>query len=159
VSKLLTGICVTLLLAFLAEGWYLGHAQGELFDTKRQLVEEAGRNASLKQQLQARDDELLSIKVQLEEAQPRHFSSLEELQSWLASDDTNQMQYSGGEFNCINFALMLQERALADGYILSTEVLPVGAHWVNTAVIGDRIYLIEPQDDGIILEQSINSRS
>jgi len=69
------------------------------------------------------------------------------------------MEYSSDEFNCINFALMLQQRALDSGYILSTEVLPVAAHWVNIAVIGDRIYVIEPQDDRIILEKRINRRS
>jgi len=32
-------------------------------------------------------------------------------------------------------------------------------HWANIAVIGDRIYLIEPQDDRVILEKKINRKS
>ena len=162
-SKLLLGVCMALVLTSLAGGWYLGQLQCELIETKAELVVVENSVSTLEDQLSIRDSQLLYKKQELEKmqqelqaARPRHFNSLEELKTWLTSDDTDQMQYSSDEFNCIDFALMLQDRALADGYILSTEVLPVAAHWANIAVIGDRIYLIEPQDDSVILEKKIN---
>ncbi|MBA7689050.1 hypothetical protein ES703_97544 [subsurface metagenome] len=165
-SKLVVGVCIALLAAFLGEGWYLGQIQSELMETKAELATVENNIAALQDELTVRDSELVSIKQELEQtqeklekAQPRHFNSLEELEEWLAEDDTDQMQYSSDEFNCIDFALMLQEHALTNGYILSTEVLPVAAHWVNIAVIDDRIYIIDPQDDRIILEKRINRRS
>ena len=159
-SKLLGG-SIALLVVFLAGGWYLGQVQSELMETQMNLVVAQNSITALKHQLAARDNEVLSIKAQLEEArqaetQPRHFSSLEELKTWLARDNTNENQHSPGNFSCVDFALMLQQHALADGYILSTEVLPVGAHWVNAAVIGDTAYYIEPQEDQIILEKKID---
>jgi len=162
-SKLLLGVCMALVLTSLAGGWHLGQLQSELMETKAELVVAENRITALQSYLAIRGSELLSKKQELEKTQqelqaarPRHFNSLEELKTWLARDDTDQMVYAKDEFNCINFALTLEDRALADGYILSTEVLPVAAHWVNIAVIGDRIYLIEPQDDSVILEQKIN---
>jgi len=155
-SKLFGGICIALLVAFLAGGWHLGQLQSELVETKMNLAAAEDGIAVLQDELADRGTELLSIKQELDKAQPRHFNSWEELEVWLANDDTNQREYSSDEFNCINFALMLQQRALDSGYILSTEVLPVGTHWGNIAIIGDRIYLIEPQDDRIILEKQIN---
>jgi len=159
----LRGAIIALLVVFLAGGWYLGQVQSELMETQMNLVADQNSITALKNQLAARDSELLSIKTQLEEArhhtaetQPRHFSSLEELKTWLARDNTNESQYSPSNFNCVDFALMLQKHALVDGYILSTEVLPVGAHWVNVAVISDSAYFIEPQDDSIILEKKVS---
>ena len=159
----LFGGSIALLVVFLAGGWYLGQAQSELVETQMNLVATQNSVTALKNQLVARDNELLSIKAQLEEArddtaetQLKHFSSLEELKTWLARDSTNENQYSPSNFNCIDFALMLQKHAVVDGYILSTEVLPVGAHWVNVAVIGDSAYFIEPQDDSLILEKKVS---
>ena len=134
----------------------MGQVHSELVETEMGLLAAENATAALEDRLATRESELLSLKQELEEAQPRYFSSTEELEVWLANDDTNQMEYSSDEFNCIDFALTLQQRALDSGYILSTEVLPVAAHWVNIAVIGDGIYLIEPQDDRIILEKRIN---
>jgi len=158
----LFGGSIALLVVFLAGGWYLGQAQSELVETQMNLVAAQNSITTLKEQL-TRDNELLSIKAQLEEArhdtaetQLKHFSSLEELKTWLARDSTNENQYSPSNFNCVDFALTLQKHALVDGYILSTEVLPVGAHWVNVAVIGDSAYFIEPQDDSLILEKKVS---
>jgi len=137
-GKLLWGMCIALLFTSLAGGWHLGQLQSELMETKAELVAVENSVSTLEDQLSSRDSELLSKKQELEKTQqelqvarPRHFNSLEELKAWLASDDTDQMQYCRNEFNCISFALMLQDRALADGYILSTEVLPVAAHWAR----------------------------
>jgi len=150
---------IALLLIILVASWHLGQVSCELFEVKMQLGAAENTNARLLEDLAMRDSEFLSLKQELKalhqlvntQEQPRYFKSLDELKAWLAEDDTNQIQYSD-EFNCIDFALQLQERALADGYILSTEVLPIAYHWANIAVIGDAFYIIEPQDDRILFE-------
>ena len=169
-------ICIGFLLVFLVGGWHLGQVYGELCSTRIDLITTQNQNIAMQSYLAIQGNELLAtkqelnrakreleqsksdLKVDLKIAQPRRFNSLEELQAWLAEDDTNQMEYCN-EFNCIDFALQLQERALADGYILSTEVLPVAYHWANIAVIGDVYYIIEPQDDRILLEVNICHQS
>ena len=159
---------IALIFILLVGSWHLGQVSSELFETKIQLAAAENTKARLLENLAIQGSELLSLKQELEELSRqfentqqeekqtglRHFNSLDELQAWLAEDDTNQMEYCE-EFNCIDFALQLQERALADGYILSTEVLPVAYHWANIAVIGDVYYVIEPQDDRILLEVNI----
>jgi len=48
-SKLLGGVCIALLLTFIAGGWHLGQVQSELIETKTQLVEAWNRIAHLEQ--------------------------------------------------------------------------------------------------------------
>lgn len=104
----------------------------------------------------------------------RDFQSLDDLKAWLAQDDTNEWiilkpQGPDGEivFNdqCEDFALQLQRRAEKAGYRLSFYPmdreeyfqmfgvwLPVGkTHAMNLAIIGNEIYLIEPQTDEVWL--------
>ncbi|MBA7558313.1 hypothetical protein ES705_51112 [subsurface metagenome] len=175
-NKVLSAICIALLFALVAVSWHLGQIQGELIETRVKAQRQAAALeqgiTALERQLAMRENELLAMQDELDKARqeleemqqkvedglPRHFSSLAELKTWLANDGTDELEYSRDQFNCIAFALRLQERALTDGYILSTEVLPVAAHWVNIAVIDDTIYVIEPQDDSIILEKKINRR-
>jgi len=157
-------LCIIFLFILLIGGWYLGQVRGELFEARVNLVTVENNKARLIKYLEIRGSELFSLQQELEELPPqfentevkqvRHFNSLDELEEWLAEDDTDQLLYSD-EFNCIDFALQLQERALADGYILSTEVLPIAYHWANIAVVGDVFYIIEPQDDRIILKVGI----
>ena len=85
---------------------------------------------------------------------PREFESLGEFWDWIDEDDTNLQEYDRVEFNCIDFSLQLQRRALEDGYIVSTEVLPVAAHWVNAVVIDGVVYFVEPQNDRVILSRA-----
>jgi hypothetical protein len=84
----------------------------------------------------------------------RQFKSLSELQSWLAEDDTDSYAYIPVEFDCEDFAMMLQRNSLNDGYIISVELVDTNwdgyiDHAMNTAIIGNSIYLIEPQTDGV----------
>jgi len=103
-----------------------------------------------------------------------HFQNLVELEQWLenfgeldirfnvAEEETGQLIK---EFDCDDYALRLQEEALRDGYIISFEViryreyndlfkqkrLPYGAtHAVNSAVVGNEVYYIEPQTHEIV---------
>ena len=99
------------------------------------------------------------------------FGSLEELEEWLVFDDTNEylimkadeegvISFSGV---CEDYAMQLQERALADGYKMSfyyvdriemwqrfrVRLERGKAHAMNLTIIGNYIYIIEPATDGI----------
>lgn len=89
---------------------------------------------------------------------PVHFGSLGELEDWLAEDDTNTNpeHLTQGELDCDDYALTLQKHALEDGYLISVHLFDtVGDglfnHMANIAVIGNDIYRIEPQTDGVTL--------
>lgn len=94
----------------------------------------------------------------------RNFNDLEELKQWLAAVATNTttifFQLPDATVDCDDYALGLQRKALADGYILSFQVtsrseynavfqgkLPLGQslHAINLAIIGNDVYYIEPQ--------------
>ena len=103
----------------------------------------------------------------------RHFQYLNELERWLTNevlnisfnivdDETGQRINT---FDCEDYALKLQERALGDGYLMSFEVIyPVEynalfkqgrisndtIHAVNLVIIGNKVYYIEPQNHEIV---------
>ncbi len=99
----------------------------------------------------------------------RDFNDLEELKQWLVAVEMNTstvyFQSADAAIDCDDYALDLQRKALADGYIMSFEViarseynplfksdLPPGQslHAVNLAIIGNNVYYIEPQTDEIV---------
>ena len=89
----------------------------------------------------------------------RDFVSLEELETWLALDDTDEFVFffadeSGNavpsdRYDCDDYARQLQQRAAASGFHLSLNIVGTGAgrHMVNLAVIGDSVFHVEPQTD------------
>jgi len=89
------------------------------------------------------------------------FSSKEELEKWLAEDDTEKNIYffvradgtevSSDEYDCDDYALDLQKRALKDGYLMSASVVEKGdqLHMINLVTIGNDVYYIEPQTDEV----------
>lgn len=79
----------------------------------------------------------------------RNFSSIEELELFLAEDNTNEYEYISNEFDCDDFALMLQRNALEKGYIINCQTL-FTAHVLNMVIINNEIYYIEPMTDEII---------
>ncbi len=79
----------------------------------------------------------------------RNFSSIEELELFLAEDNTNEHEYIRNEFDCDDFALMLQRNALEKGYIMNCQTL-FTAHVLNMVIIDNEIYYIEPMTDEII---------
>jgi hypothetical protein len=79
----------------------------------------------------------------------RNFSSVEELELFLAEDNTNEHEYIESEFDCDDFALMLQRNALEKGYIMNCQTL-FTAHALNMVIIDNEIYYIEPTTDEII---------
>ncbi len=94
----------------------------------------------------------------------RNFSDLEELKQWLIEVDANTttiyFQSPGDTVDCDDYAIALQQKALADGYLISLEIIetseynrlfksnelpPNSLHAINLAIIGNDIYYIEPQ--------------
>lgn len=87
-------------------------------------------------------------------AVPMAFTSLEELQIFLKESNEDAKKYKPVVYDCDDFARSLQVEALRwrGGRILNVqyEVLPDGrGHALNTAIIGNDWFKIEPQTDQI----------
>jgi len=83
----------------------------------------------------------------------REYPNLTTLQQWLEQDDTDSHQYDSGIWDCDDFALELQARALASGWVVSIQYdrAETSAHMYNTAKIGNNYYRINPQTDKVRL--------
>jgi peptidoglycan hydrolase CwlO-like protein len=79
---------------------------------------------------------------------PRHFGTLSELTDWLQKDNTDTQYASVG---VLQRALILQVRALRDGFLLpvSIEANSDGVFVANVAIIGDTVYDVTSRTDGI----------
>ena len=92
----------------------------------------------------------------------RNFDSLDELEQWLnnANIAVLRFQTTDTKMDCDDYALDLQQKAMSDGYIMSFEVIhpdeynklfetgklpPNSLHAINSVVIGNNVYYIEPQ--------------
>ena len=98
----------------------------------------------------------------------RNFTNRTELEQWL--EERNQLtsirfRQKDIIIDCDDFALELQQAALADGFIISFEIinsreynelfstqLPEGQalHAINLSIIGNDVYYIEPQTSEIV---------
>ncbi len=105
----------------------------------------------------------------------RHFQNLDELEQWLGNIGAldigfdvvdKEMEQRIKRFDCDDYAVRLQEKALMDGYIISFEVIhspeynalfkqkriPNGAiHAINSVILGNEVYYIEPQTHELVL--------
>jgi len=91
----------------------------------------------------------------------REFTSLEELKTWLAEDDTDEYVYlwagedgvlrQSDKYDCDDYALQLQRRAAKSGFLMSATIIEKQGkpHMINLANIGNDIYYIEPQTDQV----------
>ncbi len=91
----------------------------------------------------------------------KEFSSQEDLEKWLAEDDTETTVFffvvddgtevSSDEYDCDDFALALQRRASKDGFLMSVTITQKNnqPHMINLATIGNDVYYIEPQTDEV----------
>ena len=88
----------------------------------------------------------------------KQFESEEELIEWLNTDKTDELPYIRDLFECENFARTLMRHALEDGHYMSFQVLKnytrpeteefiEGPHAINSTIIGNYIYFIDPQTD------------
>ncbi len=93
----------------------------------------------------------------------RNFSGLRELEQWLEDKKnvtTIRFQSPNVTIDCDDYALEMQQKALADGYIMSFEVIgrseynslfktelppTQSLHAINLVIIGNDAYYIEPQ--------------
>jgi len=105
----------------------------------------------------------------------REFQSLEELEQWLVNIEVLDIHFDMVDketgqhikgFDCEDYAIRLQEKALRDGYVMSFEVIrPVEynalfkqkripadkIHAINSVIIGNEVYYIEPQTREVVL--------
>ena len=88
----------------------------------------------------------------------KQFDSEEELIEWLNTDKTDELPYIRDMFECENFARTLMNHTLKDGHHMSFQVLKnytrpdnkefiEGPHAINSTIIGNYIYFIDPQTD------------
>ena len=108
-------------------------------------------------------EHIKSVPVEL-----RDFNELEELKQWLGNNKnvtTVRFQSPDAIVDCDDYALELQYKALADGFIMSFEISGESAYntlfktalppnqslrAINLAIIGNDAYYIEPQTDEVV---------
>ncbi|MDH5695994.1 MAG: hypothetical protein OEZ00_05250 [Dehalococcoidia bacterium] len=89
------------------------------------------------------------------------FTSLEELKTWLAEDDTDEYVHlvagkdgvcrQSDKYDCDDYAFQLQRRAAESGFLMSVVIIQKQGkpHMINLTCIGNDIYYIEPQTDRV----------
>ena len=98
----------------------------------------------------------------------RNFTDLEELKQWMEgrkSVTTVRFQTNDTLSDCDDYALELQQQALADGYVMSFQIIepdkynslfergklpPNTLHAINLVLIGNTAHYIEPQTGEIV---------
>ena len=82
--------------------------------------------------------------------QVREFTSYDDLIAWLKQDDTHEQVYSP-TFECVDFAFMMSEHAIKDGYWIFPAVDLSDGHMRCITLIGNDLYAIEPQNNTVSL--------
>ena len=163
-------ILATLALVFCAGG-YLGQAT---LEPKAVIDHEIRTVPQVIERVEFQPVEKIVVE-RIETYQPlRHFRNLDELEGWVrnigvldirfdvVNEETSQRIK---KFDCEDYAIRLQEKALSDGYIMSFEVIhsaeynalfkqkqiPSGAiHAINSVILENEVYYIEPQTCEIV---------
>jgi hypothetical protein len=78
------------------------------------------------------------------------FASYNNLIAWLKTDNTHKQVYSS-TFTCVDFASMMAEHAIRDGYWIFPAIVLTDNHMECIAPIGNDIYTIEPQTNAVTL--------
>ena len=108
-------------------------------------------------------------RVQLVHVELRNFTDLNELEQWLeGGEDVTTVRFQSEGIlapDCDDYALELQRKALADGYVMSFQIIapeqynnlfqngklpPDVLHAINLVIIGNSAYYIEPQTGEIV---------
>lgn len=99
--------------------------------------------------LQARISEL-EKKLQRQN-ELRVFESPDELKEFLYNDETDRRPYIHNDFDCEDFAMALMRNAVAKGYFMGLYFYDTGTigHIANATIVGDIVYIVEPQYDTI----------
>jgi len=82
--------------------------------------------------------------------QANEFASCKDLITWLKKDNTHAQLYSS-TFECVDFAMMMSEHAIKDGYWIFPAVDLANGHMQCIAPIGNNLYAIEPQTNAVSL--------
>jgi hypothetical protein len=90
------------------------------------------------------------VPVLLQSDKIKEFASLSDLLSWLQQDNTHTQVYSS-TFTCTDFALMMSEHAIQDGYWIFPAVDLSDGHMRCITLIGNDLYAIEPQINTVTL--------
>jgi len=108
-----------------------------------------------------------------------HFENMNNFEQWLSNVNLikigfnviDQSNNNISKFDCDDYARSLQDKAIQDGFIVSFEVIrsseynslfkekkiPAGAiHAINSAIIGNEVYYIEPQTKEIVFVANID---
>ena len=120
----------------------VANLQSELNDATAKLAQAYAEIAGLTDANTALTEELNTIK------DPRHFNSLQELETWLENDDTNTAYSS---LSAQAKAYVLQVKALRDGFILSA-CIDWDSKYIyswNVAIVGDTVYSVNAATDKI----------
>jgi hypothetical protein len=78
------------------------------------------------------------------------FASYDDLTAWLQTDNTHEQVYSS-TFTCVEFASMMSEHAIRDGYWIFPAVDMADGHMKCITQIGNDLYSIEPQTNAVTL--------
>jgi hypothetical protein len=78
------------------------------------------------------------------------FTSYNDLIAWLQTDNTHEQVYSS-TFTCVEFASMMSEHAIRDGYWIFPAVDMADGHMKCITQIGNDLYSIEPQTNVVTL--------
>jgi len=155
--RILTVIC---LLSLLLLSGCVSQAKYDGIEAERDtLLEENQALTQDKLELQQEQGALQGEHATLQEkynkiSNLREFRSVAELELWLSIDDTDKLEWVEGSQDCDDYARILTNNALREGYILGffSETTIEGGeiveqHAMNITFIDDEIYIIEPQND------------
>ena len=124
-------------------------------DLKNELADRVAYEKNLETEIEmlkvALDQPLPQPEIVYE--QPQHFPNYHTLLNWLYEDRTDRETYVENTFDCEDFAMRLQKEALEDGWIVSIQLDTEKHHALNNAFVPNenKIYFIEPQNDGLWL--------
>lgn len=132
----------------------LAAAEAQVTTLETDLAAAEAQVSTLEAELADAEAQVSTLEAELQTVNdPRHFTSLQELEAWLAQDDTDTAYPFAGPFEQ---AFILQVRALRDGYLLPAYFEDIDYDFLvelvgNFAYIGDEIYYIDPAFDFVFL--------
>ena len=112
-------------------------------------------------------------RVKMVPVELRNFTDLEELKQWIANRNkvtTFRFQSTENPVDCDDYAFELQQEALADGYLMSFQIIepdtynslfenklpPETLHAINLVLIGNSAYYIEPQTGEVVFAANLD---
>ncbi len=132
----------------------LAAAEGQVTTLEADLAAAEAQLPALEAELADAEAQVATLAEELAKVKdPRHFTSLQELEAWLVQDDTDTAYPFAGPFEQ---AFILQVRALRDGYLLPAYFEDINYDFLvelsgNFAYIGDEIYYVDPAFDFVFL--------